>query len=49
MSKLDTCKRIEVKTEVELDYEVSSKIKSIAPIRKDDVYGGYRVKMDAVF
>ncbi len=49
LSKLDTCKRIEVKTEVELDYEVSSKIKSIAPIRKDDVYGGYRVKMDAVF
>ncbi len=25
------------------------KINKIAPIRKDDLYGGYRVKMDAVF
>ncbi|HHW94657.1 MAG TPA: nucleotidyl transferase AbiEii/AbiGii toxin family protein [Mogibacterium sp.] len=36
-------------TEVELDDEVFFKIKSIAPIRKDDVYGGYRVKMDTIF
>ena len=40
---------IRIITEVELDDEVFFKIKSIAPIRKDDVYGGYRVKMDAIF
>ena len=36
-------------TEFKLDEGVRFKINSIAPIRKDDLYGGYRVKMDAVF
>ena len=36
-------------TEIKIDDEVFFKIKSVAPIRKDDVYGGYRVKMDAIF
>lgn len=29
--------------------EITFKINSVAPIRKDDVYGGYRIKMDAFF
>jgi len=35
--------------EIELDDEVSFQIKSVAPIRKDDLYGGYRVRLDAIY
>ena len=34
---------------VPVDDEVSFQIISIEPIRKDDVYGGYRVRLDATY
>lgn len=34
---------------INLEDDVSFRINSVAPIRKDDAYGGYRVKMDAIF
>lgn len=34
---------------VPADDEVSFRIISIEPIRKDDVYGGYRVRLDAIY
>lgn len=34
---------------IDLDDDMSFEIYSIAPIRKDDIYGGYRIKMNAVF
>lgn len=34
---------------IELNDDVSFKIESIVPIRKDDVYGGYCIRIDAVF
>lgn len=34
---------------IDLNDDVSFEIKSVAPIRKDDVYGGYRVRLDAVY
>ena len=35
--------------EINLADEVSFEIKSVAPIRKDDVYGGYCVRIDAIY
>lgn len=34
---------------IDLNDEVSFGIKSVAPIRKDDVYGGYCVRLDAIY
>lgn len=34
---------------VDLNDDVSFVIKSIVPIRKDDIYGGYCVRMDAIY
>ena len=34
---------------VPVDYEVIFQIVSIEPIRKDDIYGGYRVRLDAIY
>lgn len=34
---------------VPVDDEVTFQIVSIEPIRKDDIYGGYRVRLDAVY
>ena len=34
---------------INLEDDVCFEIKSVAPIRKDDVYGGYCVRMDAVY
>lgn len=34
---------------VELDDNVTFKIVSIGPIRKDDLYGGYAIRLDAIF
>lgn len=34
---------------IELKDDVLFKIKSVLPIRKDDVYGGYRVRLDAIY
>lgn len=34
---------------IELNDDVSFVIKSVAPIRKDDVYGGYCVRLDAIY
>ena len=34
---------------IDLNDEVSFEIKSVAPIRKDDVYGGYCVRLDAIY
>ena len=34
---------------IDLDDDIMFHINTISPIRKDDVYGGYRVKMEAVF
>ncbi len=39
---------VETICKVELSDDVSFQIQSVAPIRKDDVYGGYRVKMEAI-
>lgn len=40
---------IESVCSVPLDDEVSFQIISIEPIRKDDIYGGYRVRLDAQY
>ena len=34
---------------IPLDDEVNFQIKSVEPIRKDDIYGGYRVRLDAAY
>ena len=34
---------------IPVDDDVSFRIVSIEPIRKDDIYGGYRVRLDAVY
>lgn len=34
---------------IDLNDEVSFEIKSVAPVRKDDVYGGYCVRLDAIY
>ena len=34
---------------IDLQDDVSFEIKSVAPIRKDDVYGGYCVRLDAIY
>lgn len=34
---------------IDLNDDVSFEIKSVAPIRKDDVYGGYCVRLDAIY
>ena len=34
---------------IDLQDDITFKINSVAPIRKDDIYGGYRIKMDAIF
>lgn len=39
---IDICK-------IEKNDDVMFGVKSVAPIRKDDLYGGYRVRMDAVY
>ncbi len=35
--------------EIDLNDEVKFKFKGISPIREDDIYGGYRVALDAVY
>ena len=35
--------------DTDLSDDISFRINSVSPIRKDDVYGGYRVKMEALF
>lgn len=35
--------------EIELDDDISFEIKSVEPIRKDDIYGGYCVRIDAIY
>ncbi len=35
--------------EIDLDDDVRFKFKGISPIREDDIYGGYRVALDAVY
>jgi len=35
--------------DIKLEDEVTFLIKSVAPIRKDDLYGGYRVRLDAIY
>ena len=34
---------------IDLNDEVAFKLKTILPIREDDVYGGYRVALDAIY
>ena len=34
---------------IDMKDDVTFTVKSIAPIRKDDIYGGYCVRMDAVY
>ena len=34
---------------VDLSDDISFRINSVAPIRKDDIYGGYKVKLEALF
>lgn len=34
---------------IDLNDDVSFEIKSVAPIRKDDVYGGYCVRLDEIY
>ena len=34
---------------IPVDDDVSFQIVSIEPIRKDDIYGGYRVRLDAAY
>ena len=34
---------------IDLQDDVFFKIKSVSPIRKDDIYGGYCVRLDAIF
>lgn len=34
---------------IDLNDDVSFEIKSVAPIRKDDIYGGYYVRLDAIY
>lgn len=34
---------------IDLNDDVSFEVKSVAPIRKDDVYGGFSVRLDAVY
>lgn len=34
---------------IDLQDDITFKINSVAPIRKEDIYGGYRVKLDAKF
>lgn len=35
--------------EINLEDDVSFEIKSVTPIRKDDIYGGYCVRLDAIY
>ena len=35
--------------EIDLNDDVEFKFKGISPIREDDIYGGYRVAMDAIY
>lgn len=35
--------------QIDLEDDISFQINSISPIRKDDIYGGYRVKLIAIF
>lgn len=35
--------------EIDLNDDVKFKLKGISPIREDDIYGGYRVALDAVY
>lgn len=42
-------KAITVICSLPVDDEVNFQIVSIEPIRKDDIYGGYRVRLDAVY
>ena len=36
-------------SDIDLSDGISFRINSVSPIRKDDIYGGYRVKMEALF
>lgn len=49
LSEIQICEAVETICGIDLKDEVTFEIKSIAPIRKDDVYGGYCVRMDAVY
>lgn len=35
--------------EIDLDDDVKFNLKGISPIREDDIYGGYRVALDAIY
>lgn len=35
--------------QIDLNDDVSFEMKSVAPIRKDDIYGGYCVRLDAIY
>lgn len=35
--------------EIDMQDDVSFEVKSIEPIRKDDIYGGYCVRVDAIY
>lgn len=35
--------------EIDLNDDVKFRLKSISPIREDDIYGGYRVALDAIY
>ena len=40
---------ISIICEIDMEDDVSFLFKSIRPIREDDIYGGYRVRLDAIY
>lgn len=49
LTKEQIAEALEAVCDIDLKDEVIFEIKSIEPIRKDDVYGGYCVRVDAVY
>jgi len=49
LTKEQITEALEAVCDIDLKDEVIFEIKSIEPIRKDDVYGGYCVRVDAVY
>ena len=49
LTEADVTKTITEICAMNLEDNISFEIHSVAPIRKDDVYGGYRVRLDAIF
>lgn len=43
------CEAVKSICEIDLDDDVKFEVRSVSPIRKDDVYGGYCVRLDAVY